>query len=108
MSLSINTLFSSFGSSSTNNSFTSGLYSSLSEYSSIKSGTYKKLVSSYYNKTNSTDKTDSTASASKNKLNKSAIVQKQELSEVKDAADDLYSSASKLTDTSSKAFQEGR
>ena len=104
MSLSINTLFSSFGSSSTNNSFTSGLYSSLSEYSSIKSGTYKKLVSSYYNKTKSTDKTDSTTSASKNKLNKSAIVQKQELSEVKDAADDLYSSASKLTDTSSKGL----
>ena len=51
MSLSINTLFGSFNNSSANSSFTSGLYSSLSEYSTIRSGAYKKLVSSYYSKT---------------------------------------------------------
>lgn len=99
MSLSINTLFSSFGSRSTGNSFTSGLYSSLSEYSTIKSGAYKKLVSSYYDKTGSSNKT--TSASNKTNLNKSAIAQKKELTEVKEAADDLYSSASKLTDTSS-------
>ncbi len=101
MSLSINTLFSSFGNSSTSNSFTSGLYSSLSEYSTIKSGAYKKLVSSYYNKVDSSNKTTST---SKTNVNKNTVAQKKELTEVKEAADDLYSSASKLTDTSSKGL----
>ena len=51
MSLSINTLFNSFGSSSANGSFTSGLYSSLSEYSIIRSG--KTDLNSYYAKTDS-------------------------------------------------------
>ena len=101
MSLSINTLFSSFGNSSTSNSFTNGLYSSLSEYSTIRSGAYKKLVSSYYNKTNSQDKTSSTSKAN---INKNVIAQKKELTEVKDAADELYNSAGKLTATGSKGL----
>ena len=98
MSLSINTLFGSFNNSSANSSFTSGLYSSLSEYSTIRSGAYKKLVSSYYNKTAATDKANTTST--KLKSNKNAIAQKRELTEVKDAADSLYEAAGKLTDTS--------
>lgn len=98
MSLSINTLFGSFNNSSANSSFTSGLYSSLSEYSTIRSGAYKKLVSSYYSKTASADKSDTTST--KVNSNKNAIAQKRELTEVRDAADSLYKAASKLTDTS--------
>ena len=96
MSLSINTLFGSPGSNSANSSFTSGLYSSLSEYSTIKSGAYKKLLNSYYNNVDTSDKT----SSSKTVTARSEAVEKKQLSEVKDAADELYSSAAKLTDTS--------
>lgn len=99
MSLSINTLLGGFGSTSTNNSFTSGLYSSLSEYSTIKTGAYKKLLTSYYNKTDSSNKTSQTGTKYQVKGNTS--IEKKQLTEVKDAADNLYSAASKLTDTSS-------
>ena len=99
MSLSINTLFNSFGSSSANGSFTSGLYSSLSEYSTIRSGAYKKLLNSYYAKTDSSNKTSQ--SGTKYQVKNNSTVEKKQLTEVKDAADNLYSAASKLTDTSS-------
>ncbi len=99
MSLSINTLLGGFGSTSTNGSFTSGLYSSLSEYSTIKTGAYKKLLTSYYNKTDSSNKTSQTGTKYQVKGNTS--IEKKQLTEVKDAADNLYSVASKLTDTSS-------
>lgn len=99
MSLSINTLLGGFGSTSTNNSFTSGLYSSLSEYSTIKTGAYKKLLNSYYNNTDSSGK--ASQAGSKYQINGNSTVEKKQLTEVKDAADDLYSSAAKLTDTSS-------
>lgn len=98
MSLSINTLLGGYGSTSTNNSFTSGLYSSLSEYSTIRSGAYKKLLNSYYTKTASSDKTSQ--SGTKYQVNGNSTIEKKQLAEVKDAADNLYSSASKLTDTS--------
>lgn len=99
MSLSINTLLGGYGSASTNNSFTSGLYSSLSEYSTIRSGAYKKLLNSYYTRTASSDKTSQ--SGTKYQVNGNSTIEKKQLAEVKDAADNLYSSASKLTDTSS-------
>ncbi len=99
MSLSINTLLGGFGSTSTNSSFTSGLYSSLSEYSTIKAGAYKKLLTSYYNKTDSSNKTSQ--SGTRYQVKNNSTVEKKQLTEVKDAADNLYSAASKLTDTSS-------
>ncbi len=99
MSLSINTLLGGLGSTSTNSSFTSGLYSSLSEYSTIKTGAYKKLLNSYYNNTDSSGKTSQ--AGSRYQINGNSTVEKKQLTEVKDAADDLYSSAAKLTDTSS-------
>ena len=98
MSLSINTLFGSFNNSSANSSFTSGLYSSLSEYSTIRTGAYKKLLNSYFSKTQST-KASQTGTNYQVKGN--STVEKKQLTEVKDAADSLYSSAAKLTDTSS-------
>lgn len=100
MSLSINTLFGGFG-SSTGNSFGSSLYTSLSELSSIRSGAYKKLLTAYY----SQDKSSSSSVKSvTNKTNTVSRTEAKQLSEVKDAADELYESASKLTDTSSKGL----
>ena len=98
MSLSINTLLNGFGNTSSNSSYTSGLYSSLSEYSTIRTGAYKKLLNSYYSKTQST-KASQTGTNYQVKGN--STVEKKQLTEVKDAADSLYSSAAKLTDTSS-------
>ena len=98
MSLSINTLLNGFGNTSSNSSYTSGLYSSLSEYSTIRTGAYKKLLNSYFSKTQST-KASQTGTNYQVKGN--STVEKKQLTEVKDAADSLYSSAAKLTDTSS-------
>ena len=98
MSLSINTLLNGFGNTSSNSSYTSGLYSSLSEYSTIRTGAYKKLLNSYFSKTQST-KASQTGTNYQVKGN--STVEKKQLKEVKDAADRLYSSAAKLTDTSS-------
>ena len=98
MSLSINTLLNGFGNTSSNSSYTSGLYSSLSEYSTIRTGAYKKLLNSYFSKTQST-KDSQTGTNYQVKGN--STVEKKQLTEVKDAADSLYSSAAKLTDTSS-------
>lgn len=98
MSLSINTLLNGFGNTSSNSSYTSGLYSSLSEYSTIRTGAYKKLLNSYFSKTQST-KASQTGTNYQVKGN--STVEKKQLKEVKDAADSLYSSAAKLTDTSS-------
>ena len=98
MSLSINTLLNGFGNTSSNSSYTSGLYSSLSEYSTIRTGAYKKLLNSYFSKTQST-KASQTGTNYQVKGN--STVEKKQLTEVKEAADSLYSSAAKLTDTSS-------
>ena len=98
MSLSINTLLNGFGNTSSNSSYTSGLYSSLSEYSTIRTGAYKKLLNSYFSKTQST-KASQTGTNYQVKGN--STVEKKQLTEAKDAADSLYSSAAKLTDTSS-------
>lgn len=95
MSLSINTLLNGFGNTSSNSSYTSGLYSSLSEYSTIRTGAYKKLLNSYFSKTQST-KASQTGTNYQVKGN--STVEKKQLTEVKDAADSLYSSAAKLTD----------
>ena len=92
------TLLNGFGNTSSNSSYTSGLYSSLSEYSTIRTGAYKKLLNSYYSKTQST-KASQTGTNYQVKGN--STVEKKQLTEVKDAADSLYSSAAKLTDTSS-------
>ena len=95
MSISINTLFGNMGSSTSAGSFNGGLYASLSEYSSIRSGAYKKLLNAYYNKDN---RSDSTTKLNTTPVN--SVAENKQLAVVKDAADDLYSSAAKLTDTS--------
>lgn len=83
-----------FGSLSNTNSF-SNTSSLLSDYASIKNGSYSKLLRSYYNKINSEESksttTDKTTNADK-------LTNAQLLSE-KDAAKGLKNSAAKLLQT---------
>lgn len=96
MSLSVNTLFGNMGNSTSAGSFNSGLYASLSEYTSIRTGAYKKLLNAYYTKDNSSS--SNTVAANKKPVN--SVAENKQLAVVKNAADDLYSSSAKLTDTS--------
>ena len=89
-----------FGGSSRNS-----FYSFLGDYSSIRSGSYKKLLTSYYAKTkaNQTQKTSNSSSkvnsAYQNLWNNSiaSSTQGKALNKVKTEADDLAKSASALT-----------
>lgn len=96
MSLSVNTLFGNMGNRTSAGSFNSGLYASLSEYSSIRTGAYKKLLNAYYTKDNSSSSNATTVK----KTPTNSVAENKQLAVVKDAADELYSSAAKLTDTS--------
>lgn len=81
----------------------SSFYSNLSEYSSIQSGAYRKLVKSYYKMQNQTDtkKTDTTESSTTNTYTASAAFRadKVALSTVKAEATELVNSATTLTNT---------
>ena len=96
---SINSLFSSMGTTNTNNSSNAGLLGiNLTDYASIKNGSYGKLVKSYYaldeEKTkdkkskNDTDDTDAT------------------IRSIKNASDDLKKSASALYSSKSLFVQD--
>ena len=54
-------------SAGTSTSSASSLYNSLSEYSSIRNGGYRKLVKAYYKKMNQTEQTDKTSNSSAKK-----------------------------------------
>ncbi|MDE7422362.1 MAG: flagellar filament capping protein FliD [Lachnospiraceae bacterium] len=91
---------------SANNSGTSiwSMYSSLGDYNSIKSGSYHKLLKSYYNETKSEDttkKNDSVKSALKNKNVDS--VTKKEMNTIKQSTDELQKSAATLLEKGSKS-----
>lgn len=91
---------------STNNSGTGiwGMYSSIGEYNSIKSGSYHKLLKAYYNETKSEDaakKNDSVKSAWKNKNVDSAT--KKEMNTIKQSTDELQKSAATLLEKGSKS-----
>ena len=90
----VSTLFSSLKTSGT-----SSLASLVSDYSSIRSGSYGKLVRSYYNK--STESTDDTSSGKKtdNKSTDSLSATNSALSTAKSAAGSLQNAAKKLTAT---------
>lgn len=80
------------------------MYSNLSDYSSIKSGSYQKLLKAYYNETKSEDgtkKSDSIKSALKNTNVDSTT--KKEMNTIKKATDDLQKSASVLLEKGSKS-----
>lgn len=90
-----NTLFSSLNTSSSG----SGIYSLFSEYSSIKSGSYKKLLSAYYEKTgttsSSTSKTDTKSISTSKDDTKTLTSMNNTADTLKDAATALSTSGSK-------------
>lgn len=94
-----------FGGSSSSN-----FYGALGDYSSIRTGSYKKLLTSYYAKAKETEKTDTTNTANKtnrrdnayrNILDSKSFYSSKELTEVKKEADELTKSASQLSKTGS-------
>lgn len=100
MAYNINALFGNSYSNKSNN-FASGVYSSLSDYKSIRSGSYKKLVNSYYGKGNdAVKKIASDTNISKAKSSKKATTESRALTNTKADADSFVKSAVKLTTTS--------
>ena len=87
---SMNTLFSSLGSTSSNSGSSDMLGISYSDYASIKNGSYRKLVSAYYTKVEN----ENGASSSSSNIRDS----KENLNMIKDSADNLKDSAAKLLD----------
>ena len=99
-SSSISMLFSSLGSSSkSTNSGTLGI--NLSDYASIRSGSYSKLMKSYYKldsndtKTSAKDKTNTSTSTSKDSA--------KTLANIESAAEELTASAKELYSTKSNS-----
>lgn len=91
-SSSISTLFSSMGSSSSNSNF---LGINLQDYASIKSGSYGKLMKSYYSKLNA----DDTKTSSKDKTNASTSTSKDSLktlANIEGVAEELTETAKSL------------
>ncbi len=85
-----------FGNSSTSGtSGTSGSSSMLTDYYSIKNGSYKKLLRAYYAKENSSESTSKTSSVSSD--------DKKQLSLTKSNSESLAKSAATLLDKSSKS-----
>lgn len=85
----------------------SNIYGSLGDYNTIKSGSYKKLLSVYYKKNKSEDDTSSTK---KNTGKKNSIgVDTKELTTTKKYADQLSDAASKLVGNSNRSlYEEGQ
>lgn len=86
-----------FGTGSSN-SFTgvSGLYSSLGDYSSIKSGSYKKVLTAYYKNTDG-DSTTKAATNTNKKTNNTTV--NETMTNVKKKTDALQDAASTLLET---------
>lgn len=81
------------------------MYNSLSDYNSIRTGSYHKLLKAYYNETKSEEtakKNDSVKSALKNKNVDS--VTKKEMNTIKQSTDELQKSAAALMEKGSKSL----
>ena len=101
---SINTLFSSLSSSSSKSTSSStGLESLLSDYSSLKSGSYGKLLKAYY----SLDDSSSTSSNSSSKDTSKLSSLKNDASSMVDAADKLLDNSSSLWSKVSTTDEDG-
>ncbi len=100
---SIGTLFSSLNTSkSSSNSGISSLASLVSDYNSIKSGAYGKLVKTYY-ATQSDDKSSSKSTDKTTASTSTAEDSTKTLKEIQTATDVLYESAEELRETAGKA-----
>lgn len=80
----------------------SGMYSMLTDYSSIRSGGYGKLLRAYYASQNSSESTSGSNSSSKTDTLTTTTDKKLAL--VKSSTDDLKESAAKLTETGEKSL----
>lgn len=88
-------------------SMSSSFYGSLGNYSSIRSGSYKKLLNSYYAKTKATDNTATTnkkTNSSWNDWNSTYASSNRTLTAVRKEADELTASARALTNQGSQSL----
>lgn len=103
-------MYSLFGGSSS-----SGFYNSLGDYASIRSGNYKRLLTSYYAKTKASTVKSSSESNSVNRVKNPAYQNMwntnslfsyadKTISSVKNKTDELSESAGRLTATGSKSL----
>lgn len=99
------TLFGSLPGANSSNNIMSGLSGMLSDYSSIRNGSYGKLVSAYYKKieNENSDSTDKTDKSSKNRTEttteKSKAAEKKQYSAISSNAKGVASDVDKLTKT---------
>ena len=85
----------------------SSIYGSLGGYSTIKSGSYKKLLNAYYKNNRSEKPTSSTKKSTDKKL--SVDVDTKELTTTKKYADQLSDAASKLVGNRNRSlYEEGQ
>lgn len=97
------TLFSSLSTqrSTSSTSGMSGLYSALTDYSTIKTGGYGKLLKAYYANQSSSSSESSSTTTEKDTL---STTTDKKLTLVKSSADDLKESAETLTETGEKSL----
>ena len=105
------TLFGSMSGSSSSTNYMSGLSSMLSDYSSIKNGSYGKLVSAYYKKidsenASSTSKADKESGREKTETEKSKAAEKKQYSAISSNAKDVSSKVETLTKTGDNSIFE--
>jgi hypothetical protein len=99
----VSTLFSSLSSSSSSSS-TSGLSSLLSDYSAIRSGSYKKLMKAYYSGSDNSAVKSAYNSAVKNSSTSTAADSTSTIKQLQNTTDELTSSAKDLYTTGSKSL----
>ena len=105
------TLFSSMSGSSSSTNYMSGLSNLLSDYSSIKSGSYGKLVSAYYKKIDSekatsTNKSEKESSSKSTETDKSKAAEKKQYSAISSNAKDVASKVDTLFKTGDDSIYE--
>lgn len=97
-------LFSNFGSKSNSTSFFD--YSWLSDYASIKSGSYSKVVKAYYSKLESEESSSKADSSDKSDKLSTSLSQdsSKKLTAIKSSADELKDSALELMETGKESL----
>lgn len=86
-------------SNSNNNNYINNIFNNLGEYSSVRNGSYKKLLRSYYEK----NENSSSTVFNKTNLNNSQVTS-TEAKEVKENTDSLRKSALALSNTGTKSL----
>lgn len=98
-SSSLSILFSSLNNSKTNSSTTDLLGINYSDYATIRSGSYYKLMKAYY----STDASEEVSSIASNKTTSTSKDDAKTLTKIESAAEDMKASSDALLETGSKS-----